>query len=79
MADAGFSGRVDSILGWDTDSVIDKIVNGNERSRFSIPVDGDKEVDCVYLEIDEETGSTVRIEPIRLINGKEVSYGTHNL
>ena len=78
MADAGFSGRVDSIIGFDTDSVINKIVLGQE-GRFEIPYEGDKEVNCGYLEIDEETGLAKKIEPIRLINGKEVIYGPHNL
>lgn len=78
LSDAGFSGRVDSIIGFDTDSVIDKIVLGKQR-RFEIPEDGDKEVDFVLIDIDEETGITTHIEPIRLINGKEIIYGSHHL
>ena len=78
MADAGFSGRSDSVIGFDTDSVINKIVLG-QTGRFEIPYEGDKEVNCVYLEIDEETGLARKIEPIRLINGKEIVYGSHHL
>ena len=78
LSDAGFAGRVDSIIGFETDSVIRKIVLG-EEGRFEIPEDGDKEVDLVLVDIDEESGVTTRIEPIRLINGKEIVYGSHNL
>lgn len=78
MADAGFSGRVDSIIGFETESVINKLVLGKE-GRFEIPYEGDQEVNCVFLDIDEETGLANKIEPIRLINGKEVTYGPHHL
>ena len=78
LSDAGFSGRVDSIIGFDVDSVIDKIVLGKE-GRFQIPDEGDEEVDLVLIDIDDETGLATHIEPIRLINGKEVVYGPHNL
>ena len=78
QADAGYCGAYDSIIGFETDSVIDKLVLGKE-GRFEIPYEGDKEVDCVLLEVDEETGLATKIEPIRLINGKEVVYGPHHL
>ena len=78
MSDAGFSGRKDSIIGFETESVINKLILGQE-GKFEIPEDGDKEVDAVLLDIDEETGLANKIEPIRLINGKEIVYGSHNL
>lgn len=78
IADAGFSGGLQSIIGFDVDSVINKIVLGNE-GRFKVPDEGDTEVDFVIIDIDEETGLANHIEPIRLINGKEVVHGSHNL
>ena len=69
LTDAGLCGAANSVIGFDSKSVIDKMVFGTSR-HLSINNDAKKAVNGVVLDIDD-TGKTTSIRRINLIDGKE--------
>jgi len=63
ISDVGMTGLYDSALGFDKNSVIKKIVYG-EQSKFDIPDDGKGVFSAVVLDIDPISGKTIEIFPI---------------
>lgn len=64
MTDVGMCGYLDGVIGYDEDSVIKKILYGFPDP-MEIPSHGPTIVSGAYIEIDEEIGKAVYIEPIR--------------
>ena len=63
ISDVGMTGLYDGALGFDIDSVTNKIIYGNS-SPFKIPDDGKGLLSAVVLDIDEATGDAKDIFPI---------------
>ena len=63
ISDVGMTGLYDGALGFDKDSVVSKLMYGNQ-SKFSIPEEGRGLFSAVVLNIDERTGKCVEIFPI---------------
>lgn len=63
ISDVGMTGLYDGALGFDKDSVVNKLMYGNQ-SKFSIPEEGRGLFSAVVLNIDERTGKCVEIFPI---------------
>lgn len=60
ISDVGMTGLYDGALGFDKDSVVNKLMYGNQ-SKFSIPEEGRGLFSAVVLNIDERTGKCVEI------------------
>ena len=60
MCDVGMCGTLDSIIGFEKESVINKIVFG-KQSRFDIPKSGDIMFNACLLDINENTGLCTKI------------------
>ena len=71
MCDVGMCGNADSVIGFNTRSVINQIVY-NEGKMY---VDDSSKhlVNAIYLEVDNKTFKTTKIYKIRLIEGKEIA------
>ena len=63
ISDVGMTGLYDGALGFDKDSVVNKLMYGNQ-SKFSIPEEGRGLFSAVVLNVDERTGKCVEIFPI---------------
>lgn len=63
ISDVGMTGLYDGALGFDKDSVVNKLMYGNQ-SKFSIPEEGRGLFSAVVLNIDERTGKCIEIFPI---------------
>ncbi|MCQ2741817.1 MAG: TIGR00282 family metallophosphoesterase [Bacilli bacterium] len=70
MCDVGMCGSYDSVIGFEKKSVVDKVVYGNENSRFQIEEEADTIICGAFIEIDEETGLAIHIEPINIRSEK---------
>lgn len=66
ISDAGMTGYYDGVLGFDKDSVIKKIMYG-QQSKFEPPNDGRGILSGVVMKIDEITGLASEIFPINII------------
>ena len=69
ISDVGMTGYADGALGFDKDTVINKIVYGNQ-SRFDLPENGRGLFSAVVLDVDELTGKTKEIFPIYYLEDK---------
>ena len=78
ISDAGMCGNEESVIGFEPQSVIDRILFGGPNPMF-IAEEGPRCVNAVLLEVDEETYLTRSIRPIYLIEGKERTYGKESL
>ena len=65
ICDAGMCGPVDSIIGRDSEEVLDRLVNGT-NTRYTVS-DNPGMVCGVIVEIDENAGKAVSIERIRIL------------
>lgn len=63
ISDVGMTGLYDGTLGFDKDSVVNKLMYGNQ-SKFSIPEEGRGLFSAVVLNVDERTGKCIEIFPI---------------
>ncbi len=63
ISDVGMTGLYESALGFDKDTVVSKLMYG-ENTKFSIPEEGKGLFSAVVLDIDELTGKTKEIFPI---------------
>ena len=70
MSDVGMCGSYNSILGDEINSVVNRIILHNERSRFKLLEDDDMLFNGVVLTFDDLTNEPIKIEPIYIINRK---------
>ena len=70
ISDVGMCGEYDSILGFDTESVVKKTVYGSE-GKFQLNEDGKGLFSAVVIDIDEITGLARDIFSIYYIEGEE--------
>ena len=73
QSDAGFCGSYESIIGFDVETTIERIVF--EKGKLIVPPEGKKVVYGTIIEIDENTFKPVSIEPICYLEGKESHHG----
>ena len=66
ISDVGMTGLYDSALGFEKNSVVKKIIYG-EQSKFDIPEDGKGVFSAVVLDVDPISGKTTEIFPIYFI------------
>ncbi len=69
LSDAGMCGAYCSVIGFDPEAAIEKMIFGKER-RLSINDEATPLVCFVYLEIDENTGRCLDIRPVSYIAGR---------
>ena len=69
ISDVGMTGFADGALGFDKNTVVNKIVYG-EQSRFDLPNEGRGLLSAVVLDIDELTGKCKEIFPIYYLEDK---------
>ena len=69
ISDVGMTGYADGALGFDKDSVVNKITYGN-HSRFDLPENGRGLFSAVVLDIDEFSGKCKEIFPIYYLEEK---------
>jgi len=65
QADAGMCGDYDSIIGMHKDEPMRRFITGMPRARFE-PAMGAATVSGTYIETDDRTGQSTRIEMVRL-------------
>lgn len=76
ITDVGFCGYADSIIGYDPQVTIKKILFG-EKTPFRIPTEGPTQINAVLIEADELTGQAISIERI-FIEGR-IEHGQESL
>ena len=64
ISDAGMTGTVDSIIGFNQKEVIDKFITQMPR-RFQVKDNGKKEIQGVFITVDNSTGKSLTIERIK--------------
>ena len=69
ISDVGMTGFADGALGFDKDTVVNKIVYG-EQSRFDLPAEGRGLLSAVVIDVDDFTGKSKEIFPIYLLEDK---------
>ena len=69
ISDVGMTGLYDGALGFDIDSVTDKIIYGHQ-SPFKIPDDGRGILSAVVMDIDNFSGKCKEIYPIYYVEEK---------
>ena len=66
ISDVGMTGLYDGALGFDKDTVVNKLIYGNQ-TKFDIPNDGKGLLSAVVLDIDEISGKCIEIFPIYFV------------
>lgn len=66
ISDVGMTGLYDGALGFNKDTVVSKLMYGN-NVRFDIPEDGKGVLSAVVLDVNEITGKTEDIFPVYII------------
>ena len=69
ISDVGMTGYADGALGFDKDTVVNKLMYG-EQSRFDLPDEGRGIFSAVVLDVDDVTGLTKEIFPIYFVEEK---------
>ncbi len=69
ISDVGMTGYADGALGFDKETVVNKIVYGNQ-SRFDLPSEGRGLLSAVVIDVDDYTGKSKEIFPIYLLEEK---------
>ena len=69
ISDVGMTGYADGALGFDKDTVVNKLVYG-DQNKFDLPADGRGLLSAVVLDIDDFTGKSKEIFPIYLLEEK---------
>ena len=70
ISDVGMCGEYDSVLGFETDSVVNKTIYG-ENEKFTLNEDGKGLFSAVVIEVDEISGLAKSIFPIYYIEEEE--------
>ena len=65
MTDVGMCGDYDSVIGMITEGALGRFLNPEQRGRLQ-PAENNQTFCAVFAEINEETGSCVRIHPVRI-------------
>ena len=78
ISDVGMCGAFESVIGFEPQSVIDRIIMGSEKP-MQIEQDAKRCINAVLLDIDEETGLSRSIRPLFYVEGKSLHYGEENL
>ena len=78
MTDVGMCGNLESVIGYEPTSVINRIIYSGPVG-VRIGEEGPLLTNAVLLDIDEKTGRTKYVEPIYWIDGKERNYGKEDL
>lgn len=63
VTDIGMVGSADSVIGLKKEPVIEQYLT-QIKQKMEVPEDGELEVNALYLEIDENTGKSVKLEKI---------------
>lgn len=66
ISDIGMCGPADSVIGLDKDQIIKQYLTQIPQKKI-VPENGEAEINAVYLEIDENSGKTIKIEKIHRI------------
>ncbi len=69
ISDVGMTGYADGALGFNKDTVVKKLLYG-EQTRFDLPDDGRGLLSAVVLDVDEYNGHTKEIFPIYFVEEK---------
>lgn len=69
ISDVGMTGYADGALGFDKETVVNKIVYGNQ-SRFDLPSEGRGLLSAVVIDVDDYTGKSKEFFPIYLLEDK---------
>ncbi len=69
ISDVGMTGYADGALGFDKETVVNKLVYG-QQSRFDLPTEGRGLLSAVVLDVDDYSGVTKEIFPIYLLEDK---------
>ena len=64
MTDAGMCGDYHSVIGMEKTEPLRRFITGMPKERFT-PANGEATLSGVYIETDDRTGKTTRIEPVR--------------
>ena len=67
ISDAGMTGYYDGVLGFDKDSVVEKLMYGHQ-SKFALPTEGRGILSGVVIDIDDNTGLANDIFAINVID-----------
>ena len=78
ISDAGMCGNEESIIGFEPESVIERLVYGGPNP-MAIANEGKRMVNAVLLQVDEGTYATTSIRPLYYVEGKERVYGKENI
>lgn len=77
QSDAGYCGAYDSIIGFDVDSTIDRMVYN--LGRLAVPNSGRRVVYGTIVDVDENDMKAKSIEAICYLDGKELPHGPRYL
>ena len=66
ISDVGMTGLYDGALGFDKDTVVNKLIYG-QQTKFDIPNEGKGLLSAVVLDIDEISGKCIEIFPIYFV------------
>ncbi len=78
ISDVGMCGAYESVIGFEPQSVIERIINGSPNP-MQIDAEAKRCVNAVLLDIDEETGLSRSIRPLFYVEGKPLVYGEESL
>ncbi len=78
ISDVGLCGVYESVIGFEPNSVINRIVFGDAEP-MQISEEGKRCINAVIMEFDEETFLAKSIIPLYFIDGKERVYGKESL
>jgi len=78
ISDVGMCGQYDSVIGFEPKSVVERIIYGDPHP-MEIATEGEKCINAVLMEFDDETFMARSIRPLFYIEGKERVYGEDHL
>ena len=67
ISDVGMTGFYDGVLGFDKDSVVNKLMYG-EQSKFTPPTKGRGLLSAVVIDVDDITGLSKDIFPVYILD-----------
>lgn len=68
ITDVGYAGAVNSVIGMQIEGVLNKFLYAQHLGKFVVDKRGSIELNGVCLEIDAETGKTVKIERVYVVD-----------
>ena len=66
QCDAGMTGNYNSVIGMDKTNPIHGFVKGYRSDGRFFPADGEITISGVFIEIDDKTGLSLKIEPFQI-------------